>query len=124
MPDRLVCVIDDDARLRQALCAVLQAAGFRTIEAEDGEIGLQRAKAEKPAIALVDIVMPNREGIETIQLLKEAFPQMPVVAMSGHHTAGKEYLTWAKEIGADDCLAKPFAPSLLIDCINRLLTNT
>jgi len=71
-------------------------------------------------VVITDIVMPNREGIETIQALKHHFPNIPVLAMSGSHTAGKNYLEWADRIGADDCLAKPFHPAELVEKVKRL----
>jgi CheY-like chemotaxis protein len=77
----------------------------------------------KPAIVVTDIVMPNREGIETIQALKQHFPNIPVLAMSGSFSPGKDYLEWAAAMGADDCLAKPFRPAELVEKVKRLVAN-
>src|SRR6185295_5582761 len=106
----IVCVIDDDIRLREAICTVLEHAGFAPLQAGDGEAGFDLVAQSNPVVVLTDIVMPNREGIETIQALKQQFPNLPVLAMSGSHSPGKNYLEWAEAIGADDCLAKPFRP--------------
>jgi CheY-like chemotaxis protein len=119
----VVCVIDDDARLREAICSILQHAGYTTVQADDGAVGLQVVAREKPAVVLTDIVMPNREGIETIQMLKDKFPHIPVLAMSGSHSPGKNYLEWAEAIGADDCVAKPFGPAELLQKIGRLVSR-
>lgn len=120
---QVVCVIDDDARLREAICSVLEHAGFAPVQASDGNIGFDVVSKMKPVIVVTDIVMPNREGIETIQALKQHFPNIPVLAMSGSHTAGRNYLEWADAIGADDCLAKPFRPAELLEKVKRLVAN-
>jgi CheY-like chemotaxis protein len=119
----VVCVIDDDARLREAICSILHHAGYTTVQADDGAVGLDVVARENPAVVLTDIVMPNREGIETIQMLKDKFPHIPVLAMSGSHSPGKNYLEWAEAIGADDCVAKPFGPAELLQKIGRLVSR-
>jgi CheY-like chemotaxis protein len=119
----VVCVIDDDARLREAICSILNRAGYTTVQADDGAVGLEVVAREKPSVVLTDIVMPNREGIETIQILKSKFPHIPVLAMSGSHSPGKNYLEWAEAIGADDCVAKPFGPAELLRKIGELVAR-
>jgi DNA-binding response OmpR family regulator len=119
----VVCVIDDDARLREAICSILKHAGYTTVQADDGAVGLEVVARENPAVVLTDIVMPNREGIETIQLLKDKFPHIPVLAMSGSHSPGRNYLEWAEAIGADDCVAKPFGPAELLRKIGALIAR-
>jgi DNA-binding response OmpR family regulator len=118
---RVVCVIDDDARLREAICSILKHAGYATVEADDGAVGLDVVARERPAVVLTDIVMPNREGIETIRILKDKFPNVPVLAMSGSHSPGRNYLEWAEAIGADDCVAKPFGPAELLRKVGKLI---
>lgn len=119
----LVCVIDDDARLREAICSILKHAGYATVEADDGAVGLSVVARDKPAVVVTDIVMPNREGIETIRMLKDKFPDIPVLAMSGSHSPGRDYLEWAEAIGADDCVAKPFGPAELLRKVGNLVAR-
>src|SRR5262245_10414082 len=89
----LVCVIDDDERLRRAIVTVLGDAGFKTVDACDGDIGLKLVTERKPSVVITDIVMPNREGLETIQILKQKFPTLPVLAVSGSFNPGSvDYL--------------------------------
>jgi DNA-binding response OmpR family regulator len=116
----VVCVIDDDTRLREAICTILEDAGFAPVQASDGDKGFALVSQAAPAVVVTDIVMPNREGIETIQALKHHFPNIPILAMSGSYSPGKNYLEWAEAIGADDCLAKPFRPAEMIDKVKRL----
>jgi DNA-binding response OmpR family regulator len=122
MHDRkLICVIDDDDRLRRAICTVLSDAGYATVEAPDGEAGLKLVDERKPAVVVTDIVMPNREGIETIQALRERFAELPVLAISGSFNPNSlDYLDLAREMGASDCLAKPFKPAELLAKVGAL----
>jgi CheY-like chemotaxis protein len=117
----LVCVIDDDDLVRQTICGVLNNAGFSTVEASDGDIGLQVVRRSNPAVVVTDILMPNREGIETILLLKAEFPNIGVLAISGSYAPESAlYLESAKTLGADDCLAKPFRADELVKRVTRL----
>jgi len=120
----LVCVIDDDALVRATICGVLNHAGFATVEASDGDIGLQVVKRSNPAVVVTDILMPNREGIETILLLKAEFPNIGVLAISGSYASEASlYLETAKTLGADDCLAKPFRADELIKRVTSLASR-
>lgn len=116
----LVCVIDDDVRVRTAVCDILQNAGFSTISASDGEIGLKIIAEKHPSLVVTDIVMPNKEGIETIQALKSSYPDLPILAMSGSYAPGVNFLELARHLGADDCIAKPFKPAELLQKVNKL----
>jgi DNA-binding response OmpR family regulator len=117
----LVCVIDDDVRVRRAVCDILRDAGFSTVEAADGEIGVKLIEEKRPSLVVTDIVMPNREGIETIQTLKGSFPTLPIRAMSGSYAPAVNFLELARHLGADDCIAKPFKPSDLLLKVRNLL---
>ena len=64
----LICVIDDDESVRQTVGRILRGAGYAVVEAKDGEVGLRVVERELPAMIVTDIVMPNREGIETIHV--------------------------------------------------------
>ena len=117
----LVCVIDDDAAVRETISTMLNRAGFKTVQAGDGNIGLQVVARSMPAVVVTDILMPNREGIETIMLLKEKFPKIGVLAISGSIPPGPVgYLETAKVLGADDCLAKPFKADELVRKVTNL----
>lgn len=118
---KLVCVIDDDARIREAVCDILGRAGFETVQAADGDAGLEVVAREHPQVVVTDIIMPNREGIETIQMLKERFPDIGVLAISGSYSPGSvDFLEMAQCLGADDCLAKPFKPADLVSRVSTL----
>jgi len=118
----LICVIDDDESVRQTVGRILRGAGYAVVDARDGEIGLRVIERELPAMIVTDIVMPNREGIETIREAKQRFPAIPIIAISGGGRLGPDgFLELAVKLGADDCLAKPFRPEELLDKVSRLL---
>ena len=118
----LICIIDDDESVRQTVGRILRGAGYAVVEAKDGDVGLRTVEQAMPAMIVTDIVMPNREGIETIREAKRRFPEIPIIAISGGGRLGPTgFLELACKLGADDCLAKPFRPAELLERVARLL---
>jgi DNA-binding response OmpR family regulator len=117
----VVCVIDDDELVRRTISDVLKGAGFETVEAEDGNTGLDLIESSKAGIAVIDIVMPVREGHDVIVDATRRFPALKVLAVSGGGSVEpKEYLELAQQLGAHDVLAKPFRNADLIAKIKNL----
>jgi len=114
--------MDDDELLREALRIVLEGAGYEVMEASDGEVGL-RLQREHPAdLVLVDIFMPERDGLEVIKALRVESPQVKIIAVSGGGRTGQiEVLSVAAAFGAARTLVKPFAPRELLKAIRELL---
>jgi DNA-binding response OmpR family regulator len=120
----LICVIDDDASVRRTLCAQLEAAGFATVEAGEGTAGLEVIKTKRPVVAVVDIIMPEREGLSTIQEIRDTHPDVRILAISGGGLGGAErYLQFAESLGAHDTMMKPVRATEFVDRINRLLAT-
>jgi CheY-like chemotaxis protein len=118
---KVVCVIDDDDLVRRTISDVLKGAGFETVEAEDGNAGLDLIESSKAGVAVIDIVMPVREGHDVIVDATRRFPTLKVLAVSGGGSAGpKDYLELAQQLGAHDVLAKPFRNAELIEKVRRL----
>ena len=107
---RIVCVADDDVQMRGMICKMLSQRGYRTVEAVDGKEALRQVADAGARIIVLDIVMPNSEGLETIPQLKERFPATRILAISGGGNTGdgQAYLDQASLLGADDTLLKPF----------------
>jgi CheY-like chemotaxis protein len=117
-----VLVIDDDPGFRRMVSLVLTRAQHIVIEAEDGNLGLLRFVEEKPDLVISDIVMPGKEGIETIREIRALSPATPIIAMSGGGAnIGLEYLDAAGKLGASSILAKPFRPADLAELVKRML---
>lgn len=114
-----VLIIDDEAKLRLIVRKMLEAAGYEVGEAENGRAGLQAFQEKAADIVLTDIIMPEKEGIETIvELRKLSQKSLRIVAMSGGGRAKNvDFLKIAQSLGADATLAKPFRKEDLIACI-------
>ncbi|MBV9997130.1 MAG: response regulator [Caulobacteraceae bacterium] len=113
-----ILLVDDEAMLRRTLRAMLERAGHAVIEAEDGAQALRIFARESPDLVITDIVMPNVEGVETIQELRRRDPDLPIIAMSGGGSKGGAlFLTIAKEIGATRTLAKPIRQAELMEAL-------
>jgi CheY-like chemotaxis protein len=106
---KLVCIVDDDDLVRRAIALSLQAFGFDTVELDNG-CEVAAMLAAKPVDVLVlDMIMPDKDGIEVINEIRQRWPNLRIVAMSGGGRLGDNlYLTLARHIGADACLTKPF----------------
>jgi len=119
-----ILLIDDDLELLRLMAARFQAAGAEVEVAVDGEAGLARFLSRPAALVVTDIIMPNREGIETIIALKKARPTTKVVALSGGYRVGpQDFLTLARHVGADEVLAKPLRLAELIRTAAALLAS-
>lgn len=104
-----IVVIDDDRLVRDTLLNYLDDGEFDAVGAADGQKGLELVAEHDPEVVVTDILMPNKEGMETISELKKAYPDIRIIAMSGQSWSGfTSYLDMASRLGADAVLAKPF----------------
>ncbi len=117
----VILLIDDEEPFRSVLKQVLLNAGYDVVEASNGAEGI-RSFYEKPAdMIITDIIMPEKEGIETIIELKKAYPDVKLIAMSGGGWYGTDIdFDMAKKLGAHT-LNKPFALQELLDVVGELL---
>lgn len=120
-----VLVADDDSQLRLMLKHVLMRAGCHVMEAADGDAALALLAREICDVALIDLMMPNKEGIETILDLRQRFADVKIVAMSGGaRLHAEDPLTLARQCGADAVIAKPFLPAELTALLADLWPET
>ena len=123
-----ILVIDDEEPLLTTIAHVLTAEGHTVATAVDGEKAARMFRAEGFDLILTDIVMPNRDGLETVMTLRREFPKIAVIAMSGGVAISnfvqrsKTYLDLAAQLGAHCTLAKPFSRQQLNDAVNEALT--
>jgi CheY-like chemotaxis protein len=119
-----ILLIDDDSTVRYALKLVLERAGHQVDEAMDGEIGIEKYTSGRQDLVVTDIIMPNKEGIETIIALRRLEPELRIIAMSGGgRTGNRDFLAMAQKLGAAHVIAKPFRPKDLVEVVNTVLTK-
>lgn len=118
-----ILLIDDDNLLREALAIALIEAGHTVRQAADGKPGVKLFRAEPADLVITDIIMPDRDGIETIIALHHEYPDLPIIAMSGFARASKLFLDLANRLGARRTLAKPFPPAVLLHTVEEVLAK-
>jgi DNA-binding response OmpR family regulator len=99
---------------------ILGTAGHKVLAAFNGKDGVQVCSAHPPDLVITDLLMPEKEGLESIQELRSKFPTLPIIAISGA-PAGWKALEMAKKVGADETLQKPFQPEEVLASVERLL---
>lgn len=120
-----VLIIDDDPALLRLMSLAFQGAGYATVSADNGRKGLRMAKAHHPDLVVTDIVMPDIEGIAAIRVMKGAARPPKIIAISGAGRGrGADYLTWARHLGADEVLAKPFRMSELLKVSKSVIAHS
>jgi len=119
-----ILVADDEPLVRQTMRSVLQRAGHEIFEAQDGDEALAGYRTLDPDLVLIDVIMPNREGVETIAALRKVNRRIPIVAMSGGGKTGSMlFLDLAVRMGANCALTKPVRNAELLQVINECLAE-
>ena len=117
-----ILVIDDDAEIRQVLRRILERADYEILEAADGNQGMHLIRTEGIDLVITDIIMPDKEGIETIRELQRDFPHIKIIAISGGgRINARHILDAARRFGVTHTLAKPFGPNELLEAIAELM---
>jgi PAS domain S-box-containing protein len=114
-----ILVVDDEESIRNLFQDLLTQMGFRVRVATNGKEVLGIVDREEPALVITDLVMPIQEGIETIRILRERFPNLKIIAMSGAFSG--QFLRTAKYLGADATLMKPIQPEALKQMVQELV---
>ena len=121
-----VLAIDDDGAVCATVCAILERAGHQVVTAQDGRRGLKLLETEQFDLLLIDIFMPEMDGLETISLLRRSKPKLPIIVMSGAMTdraSTPDYLSFGTKLGAVESLRKPFKPATLAEAVDRCLAS-
>jgi DNA-binding NtrC family response regulator len=116
-----ILAIDDDPDMRALLQQALGSAGHTVALAADGREAVEQYSAQPTDLVILDIFMPNQEGLETITELRTRFPGVKILAMSGHATA-TPMLSVAKKLGAIDFIQKPFITAELLALVGKTLS--
>ena len=119
MADKLKILITDDSKLlRKKLREELEKLDCDVLEAENGKEAIMRDLTEQPDGVILDIVMPEVGGIETLQVIKEINPEIPVIMLSSAGTSQKLKQTW--ELGALDFIQKPYTSEQIKQAVERI----
>ena len=117
-----ILVIDDEELARFTVREILESADHTVAEASNGADGLSKHRQDPFDLIVTDIIMPEKEGIETIIEMKNETPSLPVIAISGGgRTRNLDFLKIAEQMGADKILAKPFTEEELLDAVRTVL---
>jgi DNA-binding NtrC family response regulator len=118
-----ILIIDDDDTLRGIIAKSLTHAGHTISQANNGRKGVAMYKASPTDLVITDLVMPEQEGMETIKVLHQTFPELPIIAMSGGLDGSPLYLDLTRRLGARITLTKPFTLQQLKVAIDEILAG-
>jgi CheY-like chemotaxis protein len=117
-----ILIIDDDADVRRLLKVALEKDRHQVVEASDGVEGLRRWRENRPDLVITDIVMPGKDGLDTVFELVNLDPAVKVIAMTGGHwREAVDRLHDARLFGAVRTVAKPFTLSEMLRVVGEVL---
>jgi two-component system OmpR family response regulator len=116
-----ILVVDDDSHIREVICVALKKAGMVPLEARDGAEALSRFAADGPALIVLDIGMPELDGLDVCRQVRKS-SDVPILFLSARDEEIDRVL--GLEIGGDDYVTKPFSPRELVARINVILRRT
>jgi DNA-binding response OmpR family regulator len=118
-----ILVIDDDVQFRSMVRKLLEREGYEVLDAPDGERGITLFERQGADLIITDIVMPHKEGLETIMELRRKAPHLNIIAVSGGGRIGPEsYLHLAEKFGAVKVFSKPFDLKAFLHAVQEVLS--
>jgi CheY-like chemotaxis protein len=117
-----ILVVDDDPAIRNFLGRVLSDAGYRVLGAKDGKEAVQCVNISEVDLMITDLIMPEQEGLETIEILHRRRPGLKIIAISGKF--GSQFLSAAALFGAQVTLTKPVLPDQLLEAVRQVLGSS
>jgi DNA-binding response OmpR family regulator len=119
-----VLVVDDDLQMREMLGVILERKGYDVMTVPDGKLAVQLQKKSPFDLVITDIIMPEKEGLETISELRHSYPCLKIIAISGGGRYRPDgYLDLARQLGADRILAKPFGSWEILSAVSELTVS-
>lgn len=119
-PRKKILLVDDDREIVESMRLALDASGYQTLVARDGNQGLAMVEREDPDLVILDMMMPKRSGFLVLEKLRRTRPvPMRVIMITANE--GSRHKAYAEMLGVDDYIRKPFAMDRLLDSVTRLL---
>ena len=119
-----ILIIDDETNILLMLKKMLERAGYEIDLASNGEEGLRLFRSAPSDLVITDIIMPEKEGLETIREMRKMQPNMKIIAMSGGgKISADNYLETAKIFGASRIIEKPFTQQAMVSTVKELLED-
>ncbi len=119
-----ILLVDDDLQVLDVLGEMLRLEGHSVVTAENGVVALEKIKTGPFDLVVADIIMPEKEGLETISSIRKKHGDLPIIAICGGGRIGpNDYLEAAKHIGANATLDKPFARKEFTSVVDSLLVS-
>ncbi|MBK8904057.1 MAG: response regulator transcription factor [Anaerolineaceae bacterium] len=115
---RLVLVVDDESRMRRFIRMNMELEGYQIIEAENGLVALEQIRQHTPDLVIMDVMMPEMDGFETLKLLRE-ISTVPVILLTVK--SDEDDKIQGLSLGADDYITKPFSPRELVTRVTAVL---
>ena len=118
-----ILVIDDDSTILDMLQQILEREGYNVVKALNGKEAIKIYREKPTDLIITDIIMPEKEGIETIRELIKGYPNIKIIAISGggYLLGAEDYLHMAKLLGAQGTLTKPIEREKLLKTVRGLL---
>ena len=120
---KTILLIEDDDTTRTRLALVLEKAGYRVLQDEDGSHALKLLRSERPDLIITDIHLPEKNGLEIVTEIRGQHNETPIIAMSGGDRYGFSYLDISSALGANAIMNKPFSVDELMMQIGALLDD-
>jgi len=122
---RKILIIDDEVHILLMLKKMLERAGYEVDIASNGSEGLELFRRDQPDLVITDIIMPEKEGLETIREMKKEQSDLKILAMSGGgKISADNYLDTARIFGASGIIEKPFGQTDLISMVEELMNGS
>ncbi len=115
-----VLLVDDDQEIVESMRIALEARGYQTLVARDGNQGLAMAEREDPDLVILDMMMPKRSGFLVLEKLRRT-RRVPMRVIMITANEGSRHKAYAEMLGVDDYIRKPFPMDRLMDSVDRLL---